>query len=414
MNHSRDFFTIDDFDLRGKTVLLRADINSPMDPVSGRILDDTRMRRHIPTINDLKSGKTAILAHQSKPGKKDFTNLSKHAEQLTQLLGRGVKYVDSLFDEKALNAIQQMKNGDIILLENTRFFAEELVLKNAKPEILAKTHLVTRLSSVADYYVNDAFAATHRAQSSLIGFGEVMPAMAGRLMERELTMLGKALGAGGNTTAIFGGAKVDDSIEVMGHMLESGVANKILTGGLVASIFIKAQGIELGKGSQDAIGKEVPEPEKMISTASALLSKYGDMILVPTDVALNDNGIRSGTRVSELPSQHPIYDIGLDTIVKYIEIIKNSDNVILNGPMGVFELEEFSFGTLEIFKALADTKAFTVVGGGHTATVVSQLGLEDRIDHVSTGGGALITMLSGKTLPVVEMLKRSKIKFDKK
>ncbi len=411
MTISRNFFVLDDFDLRGKRVLLRLDINSPMDPISGQILDDSRMRAHIETLEDLSRSKVIIMAHQSKPGKKDFTNLVNHAKRLSKLIHRPVEYVDSLFDSKAILAIEQMNAGDVLLLENTRFYAEELMLKNAKCDVLAKTHMISRLSSVADYYVCDAFAAAHRAQPSLVGFGEAMPSIAGRLMEKELDVLGKVMKKGSGTLAILAGAKVDDSIEVMGNMLESGSANQILTGGLVATVFLKAKGIDVGPGSDNALEKENPDYMADVATAKALLEKFPDQIHVPTDVALNNNGMRDGMTVDQLPSPYPIFDIGLDTIVKYIDLINQANNVILNGPLGVFEMEEFSFGTIEIFKAIADSDAFSVIGGGHTGTVVRRLGLERKVDHFSTGGGALINMLSGKPLPVVEALKRSKLKF---
>ncbi len=411
MTISRNFFVLDDFNLRGKRVLLRLDINSPMDPVYGEILDDSRMRAHIETLDDLARSKVIILAHQSKPGKKDFTNLKNHATRLSKILKRPIKYVDSLFDSKALQAIEQMEDGDIILLENTRFFAEELILKKAKPDVLAKTHMISRLSSVADYYVCDAFAAAHRAQPSLVGFGDAIPSIAGRLMARELDVLGKVMKKGSGTLAILAGAKVDDSIEVMGNMLESGSANQILTGGLVATIFIMAKGIDVGPGSDDVLEREIPDYEKYVAEAKELLEKYPDQIQIPTDIALNNNGNRNGATVDQLPSEFPIFDIGLDTIVNYIDHINKANNVILNGPLGVFEIEEFSFGTIEIFKAIADCDAFSIIGGGHTGTVAKRLGLERKVDHLSTGGGALINMLSGKPLPVVEALKRSKMKF---
>ncbi|MCK4758062.1 MAG: phosphoglycerate kinase [Thermoplasmata archaeon] len=411
MTISRNFFVLDDFNLSGKRVLLRLDINSPMDPITGEILDDSRMRSHIDTIEDLSRSKVIILAHQSKPGKKDFTNLKNHAARLSKLIHKPIKYVDSLFDSRAIQEIEQMKNGEIIMLENTRFYAEELLLKNAKTEVMAKSHMVSRLSSVADYCVCDAFAAAHRAQPSLVGFGEAIPTMAGRLMERELDILGKVMKKGSGTLAILGGAKVDDSIDVMGNMLDSGSIAQVLTGGLVATIFLKAKGIDPGPGSISILEREISDYENLVTSASQLLEKYPDKIQVPTDVALSDNGQRIGLTVDQLPQPHPIFDIGLDTIVKYIDHIYNANNIILNGPLGVFEMEEFSFGTIEIFKAIADSDAFSVVGGGHTGTMVKRLGLQRMIDHTSTGGGALINMLSGKTLPVVESLKRSKLKF---
>jgi len=405
------FFTLDDFDFRGKTVLLRVDINSPIDPTTKTILDDTRMKAIVPTIRDLNDAKIVILAHQSKPGKSDFTPLKEHAGLLSGVLGRRVHYIDSLFDSRALDAIKAMKPRDIILLENTRFYSEDVALKDKEPKVQAKSHIVTKLASVADYYVCDAFAAVHRSQPTLIGFAELMPAIAGRLMESELVTLSKLLVRDGKLTAILGGAKVDDSIEVMKYMLENGMLAEALTGGVVANIFLKAQGYDLGKPSQEFLEKEVPDHQKLVECAKDLLAKYPGKIVVPIDVSLNSNNERRGIPVSELPSDLPIYDIGLETTVDYIDRIMSARRVMLNGPMGVFELEEFNFGTKQVLRAMTESDCFSVVGGGHTAAAVEQFGLQGGMDHVSTGGGALINFLTGKELPVVEALKRSKAKF---
>lgn len=411
---SMEFFTLDDFDFREKRVLLRVDINSPIDPSTGRILDDTRMRAIIPTLNDLKDAKVIMIGHQSKPGKSDYTSLKPHAIKLTSVIGRRVRYIDSLFDAKALGSIKSMRTGEVLLLENTRFYSEDVALKNKPLDIQAKSYMVSRLSSAVDYYVCDAFAAAHRSQPSLVGFSELIPSIAGRLMEKELIMLGGIMTGDGHLTAVLGGAKVDDSIEVMKYMLENGSLAEALTGGVVANIFLKAQGMDLGAPNDAFLDKEVPDHQKLVETAKELLAKYPKQIRVPQDVALNKDGRRAGIPVSMLPSEYPIYDIGLETIVDYIQRIKAAKKVMLNGPMGVFELDEFASGTIEIMKAIADSDALSVVGGGHTAAAVSAFGLADQIKHVSTGGGALINMLTGKELPVVEALKKSKLKFGKK
>lgn len=408
----KPFYTLDDFDFRDKRVLFRVDINSPIDPLTHEILDDTRMRALIPSIDALDGSKLIILAHQSKPGKSDFTTLLKHAQKLSDVLGRKVKYIDSLFDNKALAAIKAMLSGDILLLENTRFYSEDVALKNKAPEIQARSHLVTRLSSIADYYVCDAFAAAHRSQPTLVGFAETLPAIAGRLMQSELLTLSGLLTKDSGLTAILGGAKVEDSIEVLDYMLENNMLAEALTGGVVGNIFLKAQGYDLGKSNEAFIEKEVPEHKKLISDAKRLLEKYPGKIFVPNDVSLNEDGQRSGIPVEWLPTEYPIYDIGLETTVEYIHHISQAKRIMLNGPMGVFELEEFDFGTKQVLKAMAEAEGFSVVGGGHTAAAVEKYGLAGKMDHVSTGGGALINFLTGKELPVVEALKRSKIRCE--
>ncbi len=405
---SRDFYTLDDFDFADKRVLLRVDINSPIDPTTGRILDVTRMRAILPTIQDLKYAKVIMTGHQSKPGKSDFTSFRAHAQKLSGLVGRKVRYIDSLFDSKALAAIKGMRNGELLLLENTRFYSEDVALKGKPPDVQARSHIVSRLSAAVDYYVCDAFAAAHRSQPTLVGFAEELPAIAGRLMEKELVMLGEIMASDGGLTAILGGAKVDDSIEVMNYMLKKGTLSEALTGGVVANIFLKAEDIELGPPNEQFLDKEVPDHQKLVETARQLLADHPKKIRVPHDISLNQDGRRAGIPVSKLPSDFPIYDIGLETTVDYINRIKKAKKVMLNGPMGVFELEEFAFGTKEVLKAIAESKAISVVGGGHTAAAVSAMGLTENIGHVSTGGGALMNMLTGKELPVVEALRRSK------
>ena len=410
----RDFFTMDDFGLAGSTVLLRVDINSPIDPATGRLLNDARIREHLATIRDLREARVAVLAHQSRPGKDDFTTMESHAERMAALLGRPVRYVDSLFGKAAIDAIQAMKAGDVILLENTRFFAEEEALADAKPEKMAKAMMVRRLAPLAQYFVLDAFAAAHRAQPSLCGFAEVMPALAGRVMEREITMVSRAMESQERPKlAIFGGIKADDSIAVTRHMLTNGVVDKVLTAGGVANVFLAAKGIDPGPATTEFMRKEVEDYDAYVAACKELLAKFPGRIELPIDVAVNEDGTRRNLHLSELPSKHQVYDIGLDTIVHYQNEIDLARTIILNGPAGVFELEEFSLGTREIFAAVANAAAFKVVGGGHTVTVVEEMGLQRKIDHVSTGGGALINFLAGKELPLITALKRSHAKFAK-
>lgn len=408
----REFFTLDDFDLAGRTVLLRVDINSPLDPITGRLLNDARLREHLVTIRELRGSKVALLAHQSRPGKDDYTTLEAHADRLASLLGRPVQYVDSLFGREAVRTIQSLKAGAVAVLENTRFYAEEEALADAKPEAMAKTHLVRRLAPLADYFVLDAFAAAHRAQPSLVGFCEVLPALAGRVMEKELTMLRRALESQDRPKiAIFGGVKADDSIAITKHMLERNLVDKVLTTGGVAIVFLHGKGIDPGGPTTAFMRKEVGDYDGYVAKCKALLAAYPGRILLPSDVILNDGGRRKAAPVTSLPAALPVHDIGLDTIARYIDEIDRAKTVILNGPAGVFELEEFSIGTREIFRAVAESEGFTVVGGGHTVAAIEQYDLQSKIDHVSTGGGALLNFLAGKELPLVSALRRSYTKF---
>ena len=412
---TQDYFVLDDLQTKNKTIVMRVDVNSPVDPDSGRILDTTRIQSHINTIEYLADSKVVLLGHQSRPGKKDYISLNAHAKSLNSLLKRPVKFVDDLFGQRALFAIKKMAPGDIILLENVRFFAEEIALSKSPIDIQSKCTMVKNLSPLADFFVNDAFAAAHRAQPSLVGFTPVLPSAAGLLMEKELTALDRVLNSDERPScAILGGAKVNDSLEVADNMLNNGIVDKILTTGLVANIFLIANGHNLGKPNIRFLESEFPDLKTLVEHAKMLLKKYKSKLGLPIDIVGNNKGTRTFVSLEGLPTQYPIYDIGLETIVKYSDIIKKAKVVIANGPAGVFEIDEFSLGTDEIFDAIANSKGYCVVGGGETIAVIDKLGITDKIDHISTGGGACINYLAGRPLPAVEALKDSKNVFGKK
>ncbi len=407
----KEYFTMDDFEFEDKVVFVRVDVNSPIDPLSGIILDYSRFESHRQTLQELRNSKVVILAHQSRPGKRDFLPLRAHAEVFTKIIGRKVKFVPDLFCEYAIDAIENLKNGEYLLLQNTRFYSEEYCLKNN----FENAHIVKSLSAAGDYFINDAFAAAHRAQTTLIGFKRVMPMIAGRLMDREIRMLQKFLNFKNTPKiAVLGGAKVEDSIKVAKSFLERGIVDKILTGGVVALFFLKARGYSLGEGSESYIAKNYENYEHLISQCAELLDKYGEMIEIPVDVVVNAEGKRKGMPLENLPSKYPIYDIGLDTAIMYQGVLKKAKAVIVNGPMGVFELPEFALGTVEVFRGMANSKSLKIAGGGHTIAALEKLGLAKRFDHISTGGGSLITFLSGEEMPVIEALKESYRYFSSK
>lgn len=411
-----EFFTLDDFDFEDKTVLLRVDINSPLDPESGRILDDYRIRSHLETIRELNKSKLIIIAHQSRPGKKDYTTLEAHAKRMTQLLNKKVEYIDGLFDSHVLEKIDKMESGDIILLENTRFFAEETYLKgNNKWNKHKNSHIVKRLVPYIDYFVHDAFAAAHRAQPTLVGFFDSVPNVAGKVMKKEVEDMGKVFENGESPKiCLLGGIKVDDSLEVATHMLENGIMDKILTMGVVGNIFLMADGYDLGEGNRKFMENDIDNYKKLVKKAEDILNKWRDKIKIPKDIVLNKGGERDGIPLDELPSEYPVFDIGVDTIVDYTNEIEKAKLLVVNGPAGVFEQEDFATGTFEIFKAIAKSDAFTIVGGGHTTAVIENLNLSESIDHLSTGGGSCINFLSGKRLDGIKALEISKEKFTKK
>ena len=406
-----DFYTIDDFDLDGKIVLLRVDINSPVDPVTGLLLDDTRIRLHAETIDELaeKGAKTVLLAHQSRPGKNDFTTLKQHAETLSNLLDRPVGYVDDIFGSNARDTITTLKKGEILLLENVRFYSEEILQR--EPSQQAETHMVRLLSPLADIFINDAFAAAHRSQPSLVGFAPKMPSAAGRVMERELKALYSAVSNVERPCVyVLGWVKVDDSIMVMENALKSGSADYILTTGLVANIFLWGGGVNIRNYNRKFIKDR--DYCEYVKKAKKLCKKFKDQIMVPTDLAVCKDDKRLEYPVSKLPDL-PIFDLGTETTTEYARIIRKARTIFANGPAGVFEKEGFSQGTEDILNAISSSPGFSIIGGGHLAAAANQMGLTG-ISHISSGGGASINLIAGARLPAVEVLReaalRSKVK----
>jgi len=398
---SRNFLTIDDFDTDGKTILVRVDLNSPMDP-QGNILDDMRIRSHVATLKDLEDAKVVLIAHQSRPGKKDFTTMKPHASLMSKYLSKQVTYVDDIFGTYARTQIASMENGDVILLENVRFYSEESLER--PPLEQSKTYPVKKLAPFVDIFLNDAFAVSHRSHLSVVGFTPVLPSGAGRVMEKELVSLDKGIkGAERPSIFVLGGAKVDDSIRVAENVLANGGADRVLFTGVVANAALAASGVNIGKVNLDFIKSQGYEDQ--IEKARGLLAKFDDKVGLPKDVALNDSKKRVEVPVSELNSDSlPINDIGLETIVDFTKEIENAKTVVLNGPAGVSEIAEFALGTREIIKA-ATRSGFSIIGGGHISAEVDHLGLAHRFSHISTGGGACIDYLAGVKLPGVEALK---------
>ena len=401
------FLTLDDVKVKDKVVLVRVDFNSAIDPKTHKILEDARIRAHAETtIKELaeKGAKVVILAHQGRKGDPDFIPLKQHAEILSKILKKPVKYVDDLFGEKAKNAIRSLKSGEILVLENVRTFAGET--KDGSPEEHAKTELVKNLAPLADLFVNDAFAAAHRAHVSIVGFTAVLPSVAGRVMERELKSLSKVL-ENPEKPCIFilGGAKADDSLEISKYVLEKGIADYVLTGGVVGQVFLAAKGVDLGKPNMDYLKKN--ELMGLLPGIKALVQKYPDRIETPQDLAVEVAGKRKEISVKELPTEYSTYDIGTKTVDDYVKIIRKAKSIVISGPMGVYENKEFSFGTRRILEEVANSKAFSLAGGGHTISAIEEFGLTKKISYVSTGGGALMEFLMGKKLPGVVALERA-------
>ena len=384
--------------------MLRVDFNSPIDPSSNQILDDKRFREHLPTVQALEDARLVVLTHQSRPGKKDFTTLEAHAAKLERLLGRPVTYVEDIFGRCARDAIRSAERGDVLMLENLRFAAEEnLTLKSEEAK---KTLLVRKLAAMADVYVNDAFGTAHRSQPSIVGLPQVLPSVAGLLMEKEVANLSRVFsGAPRPVTFVLGGTKVDDSIAVAENVLERGTADKVIVVGVVGNVFLLAAGHEIGRPSTRLIDELGYHDE--IDKAKSLLDSYRDRLSLPHSVAVREDGERVEYPLNAVPEDAQVLDIGTDSIRSLSRTITDSGTVVVNGPAGLFEEEQFAVGTFELLKA-ASTVEFSVVGGGHSGAAIERLGLESEFTHISTGGGAAIEFLTGKKMPAIEALETSR------
>ena len=407
------FLCLDDLNLEGKTVLLRVDINSPLDPETKAFLDDNRIRAIVPTLNKLTKSKVVILAHQSRPGKLDFTSTLGHSRELTRILGRQVQWVDDIHGQKALDKIDKLVDGDILMLQNVRMDDEEICTKGSF-EILGETKLVQTLSGIADIFVNDAFACAHRGTPSIVGFTLHLPCIAGELMRNELEKLSRAMDNPARPClAVMGGIKVDDSINVADNMLRKGIADELWVTGGVANLLVEISGVDIGKGNHDFLVKELGKKwNETVECAKGILNDFSDKIHLPVDLAANVEGNRIDLNLEDLPVDAPLFDLGLKSTVRLSAAIKNAGTIILNGPAGVFEMEDFALGTIEMLNACAESKGFAVMGGGHTATLVMQRGLESKMGHVSTGGGACLDFMAGKTLPALLSLETSARHFE--
>ncbi len=402
-----EYKTLDDVSVEGKTVLLRVDFNMPLDKNTKDILDNTRMKRVLPTIKELKGkkAKTVILAHQGRQGSWDFISLKTHAETMEQLMDSPVGFIEDIHGSKALTAIKEMNPGDVLFLDNVRKIPYETDKKTAKEH--AETDFIKDLSSVSDIFVNDAFAAAHRKQCSIVGFTAIMPSVAGRLLEKELITLSKAVKNPEKPSIfLFGGAKYSDIVVTIEQLLKNNTADKILLTGLPANAFLKAKGYNLGEKNEEKLLEE--GSVETISEITDLLGKYEDQITLPVDFAIEENGCRKEIGLDNLPSNKPLFDIGKQSIKLYEDILKNAKTIFLSGPCGVFENPIFMKGTEEIFTYVSESKAFSIVGGGHTVAAITKLGLEQNISHISTGGGSLEKFMMGEKLVAVEALKQAK------
>jgi phosphoglycerate kinase len=330
--------------------------------------------------------------------------MKPHAEVLAKILKCPVKFVDDIYGDKAQNAIKNLQGGEVLVLDNVRGFDGET--KKGTPEEHAKTALVQSLAPLADLFVNDAFAAAHRAHVSMVGFTAVLPSAAGRIMERELKSLSKALDKPEKPCLfVMGGAKADDSLEISKYVLSNGIADVVLVGGVTSQVFLVAKGYDLGKMNMAFIEKK--GLAELIPGINELMQTYPKGIATPEDLALNIDGKRKEISVDELPAEYSIFDVGSKTIASYGKLCTSAKSIVLSGPMGVYENPEFAVGTKGIFEAIADSEAFSLAGGGHTISALQEFGLSSKISYISTAGGALIEFLMGKKLPGVVALENA-------
>lgn len=404
----KEYNTLDDFNVENKTVLLRVDFNLPLDKKTREISDTTRIKLVIPTIQELveKKAKIVILAHQGRQGSWDFISLENHAKALEKIIKKQVLFVDDVCGQKAQDAIKRLQQSQILFLDNVRKLSEETEKKSAEEH--AKSELVQNLYPLIDIFVNDAFAAAHRAQCSLIGFTAVLPSAAGRLMQKELTTLEKVIKNPEKPCVfLFGGAKFSDLIVTIEQVLKNKTADTIILTGLPANAFLKSQGYDLGEVNESTLLEE--GSSEQFNQIQRMYSKYQQNIHLPVDFAISHHDTRIELTLNDLPTTENLFDIGEKTIEKFIDILSSAKTVFISGPCGVFENPLFQKGTKKIFEFIAQSESFSVAGGGHTVASIEKLNLRDKISHISTGGGSLEKFLMGEKLVVVEALKKAKV-----
>src|SRR5437899_9342310 len=399
---SHRFLTLDDVKTSNKSIFLILDINVPLDTSTHQILDDTRIRAISETLARLEDARVVLGSHQSRPGKDDFTNMQPHAEALADCCNQEVTFVEDVIGPHARQRIAKVEPGQVLVLDNLRFCAEENI--DDKPEKLLKTHFVKQLSPLFDLNINDAFATAHRSQPSIVGLTDALPSAAGRLMERELKAVsGLLVEPRRPCVYVLGGAKVEDKIPVIEHILTRDKADKILLGGMPAKLFLKAMGEKIS--SEDE--KAMTGLQAHIKNAKSLSIRYKDKIEVTVDLAYGDTRGKRTDQSIDVASKESALDIGVKTIEKYSKVVEGAATTVANGPLGVFERDGFDLGTKQVLESMAKSNGFTVIGGGHLVGLASILGIDQRFKHVSTAGGAMLSLLSGQTLPGVDALVRA-------
>jgi len=398
--------TLDDFDLKSKTVFLRVDMNCPIDPETMEITGTKRIEEATETLKSLKDARVVIASHQGRVGNKDYTGMDKHAKVLEKFMNKKIKYVEDVIGEAAQNAIKNLEDGDILLLDNLRLCAEENY--EFTPENAAKTIMVSRLSKLFDLCVLDSFPSAHRTHPSIVGFPQVLPACAGRIVEKEVRNLDEIMTvAKAPHVIVLGGSKIPDRLEAIKLLIQNGRADHVLLTGLIGNVFMRAQG-----RIKSSLG--IKREDEVVAKAHALIGEYPDVFATPVDIAIDKDGERVEMDVREMGKGDKIYDLGPKTVEYYSKLISGAGTVFISGPAGFFEKKNFGYGTIGLLNSVANSMATTIVSGGHLNSALKKQGLVDKINHTSTAGGALVLYLTGAKLPMIQALEDAAIKHRSK
>ena len=391
--------TLDDFDLRGKTVFLRVDMNCPIDPKTLEISGTKRIEEATSTIRALGETKLVVATHQGRVGNKDYTGINNHAKVLERFLGKKIKYVEDVIGAAAQHEIKNLQDGEILLLDNLRLCAEENY--EFSPESAAKTIMVNRLAKYFDLFVLDSFPSAHRSHPSIVGFPQVIPACAGKMVEHEIRNLDEIMTvAKAPHVVVLGGSKVLDRLEAMKLLIQNGRADHILLTGVIGNVFMRAQA-----RIKSPLG--IKREDEVVAKAHALIGEYPDVFSTPVDIAIDKGGERMVMDVRDLAKGDSIYDLGPKTVEHYSRLITGAGTVFISGPAGFFENDNFSYGTKELLSAVANSMATTIVSGGHLTSALKKYGLAHKINHTSTAGGALVLYMTGKKLPMIKALENA-------
>jgi phosphoglycerate kinase len=404
-----DYTSYKDVDLKGKKVLIRVDINSNIDTEKMEIRDSPRIRALTPALNEhFKESAVIILAHQSRPGREDFTDLDIHAKEIEKHLGRPVKFVKDIYGQLAIDAINDLKPGEVLVLNNVRKFEGEM--KNYTDFSEAeKTEMVRTLFPLVDYAIVDAFGAAHRAHASIVGWPKML---AGPITDRELANLKKVLEDPEKPMAmLIGGAKAIDKFKAMKYNFDDDKLDYALCSGLTAILIFEALGNNMGEPNHKIIAEDLEQNKEMILNT---YQNYKDKIILPDDLIIDDNGNRKVINIDEAGTYNTTTgDIGPKTIDNFKSILLKCNTIIANGPPGIFEKEVFRKATYDMVETMVkvtqEKNALTVIGGGEMGAAASMAGLADQVSFISTAGGAMLEILSGKDLPMIKALREKKL-----